>query len=874
MPNFKIINNLNKPELYNEWSDSTKFNCKNRLVDRHGKYIDKTYKGHKYRLISKKECDFNFLELSGRRFLCVLAIVCSLGTALFSKSVIKLFTKQKKSIRFGTPIKDSKDQTIESDMRFKDLAQQASSECIKQINNKINPFMVGIYQHFPNKQARSSKTNLMGERFYNYIRSNLNLNINNISRLLFSYIETQFYEFKKEKNVIENVIKQFNEVHLLVSQNNFEDAQNCVNKLITYLTEKNYIATIDSIEIKFNEKKFERLNTLFKDIRKDAPANTFKLIILLTLYLLPREIRPTNDIIKDLSKISNDLTNPKDRSIKDFADVILGLLSIDEGKYFGTNGSIYQIRRKSPFYYFLMVFKQHDKEWRERVQPNQPQNIFTPDIGLPPVPQNENSLDIVSAKLVSTFEGRQKYLNFLKSHPDLDPIHKLYGLQIPTALNEQQIKLHTKKIFRHIHPDKADENEKLQCTELFNLVNDIKEQCINGKEPSSRCAAFHFGLNPSALLSQLRLDPTSLLEKYIEQHNWTKAREIIEKIQNGTEEKTSIRSILACIALVRLGFIEQGISFLPSTLTNTKDVLETLKEELEKSKSLSLESVQEVEKNLRVLLDKMNRLTETYDLERGSEFYKTSEFKHIIPHHLFVKLKDCYGLLKNNLNYEKYLREAIRACPSSFFEEKLGLVNELKEWVGTRYPLETFNIKKEIETQINIACEEVGTELEKLQLHGAKKNISLFLLYHDVDYLKSAIELINKSNLKSATELINKFIYKTDNYFPIATTLESLIGRLQGFIYYFEGKKNKAAHEFAMIKDDFLLGLMEVHLKRYQGAINTWIRLPKEDPRRGHYIFKLMNFYDTSIIPENSRFYLPLKNVCEAQHEVLVSLQE
>lgn len=101
MNNFKIINDTNDIKLSKKWVDSTKFNRKNKLVDKNGKPITSSYNGRQYRLIAKKEKTFSILERIKRVFLGSLAVLFSLGIALTSKSIRNLFLKEKTKIRYG-----------------------------------------------------------------------------------------------------------------------------------------------------------------------------------------------------------------------------------------------------------------------------------------------------------------------------------------------------------------------------------------------------------------------------------------------------------------------------------------------------------------------------------------------------------------------------------------------------------------------------------------------------------------------------------------------------------------------------------------------------------------------------------------------------
>lgn len=89
---FKIVNNENEINLSKSWVDSPKFDNKDTIVN---------HSGREYRLIAKKERSFSCPERIGRGFLGVMAVCCSLGLALLSKTIKDLFTKNKETIYFG-----------------------------------------------------------------------------------------------------------------------------------------------------------------------------------------------------------------------------------------------------------------------------------------------------------------------------------------------------------------------------------------------------------------------------------------------------------------------------------------------------------------------------------------------------------------------------------------------------------------------------------------------------------------------------------------------------------------------------------------------------------------------------------------------------
>ena len=96
MPGFIVIQDINEIKLSNDWIDSIRFRSH--------------YKGRQYCLIAKERV-FSTGERARRGILGVAAIVISLGCALLLKPVRKLFTKEKKKIRFAAAIPSPVNQT-------------------------------------------------------------------------------------------------------------------------------------------------------------------------------------------------------------------------------------------------------------------------------------------------------------------------------------------------------------------------------------------------------------------------------------------------------------------------------------------------------------------------------------------------------------------------------------------------------------------------------------------------------------------------------------------------------------------------------------------------------------------------------------------
>lgn len=132
VPNFKIIDDIKDIKLNNSWVDSTKFNSKDRIVDEKGQTVSSEYQGRRFRLVTKKERLFSSFERFGRGLLGVLAVAASLGLALFSKSIHKLFSDSKKKIYFGKVAANEEEYGKDYDLNYAvSKVKQLSEEVFK-----------------------------------------------------------------------------------------------------------------------------------------------------------------------------------------------------------------------------------------------------------------------------------------------------------------------------------------------------------------------------------------------------------------------------------------------------------------------------------------------------------------------------------------------------------------------------------------------------------------------------------------------------------------------------------------------------------------------------------------------------------------------
>ncbi len=155
MSQFQPIDQMSN---FSDCKISKKFDSKGAFVDQFGKQVTSEYTGHQYQLITKKEREFTAPEVIGRVMLGVTAIVCSFGWLLFSdlgslissKQVLKLFTKRKETIHFGSPINGAAKPLLELDSRIQKFLQKPNRKQYSQLPTEFKYLIAGrfFYQDF------------------------------------------------------------------------------------------------------------------------------------------------------------------------------------------------------------------------------------------------------------------------------------------------------------------------------------------------------------------------------------------------------------------------------------------------------------------------------------------------------------------------------------------------------------------------------------------------------------------------------------------------------------------------------------------------------------------------------------------------------
>ncbi len=132
MPTIQIITDRKEIQLNSEWSQVNKIYSASFIVDQNGNKVGSDYQGRQYRIIEKWERPFSSLERFGRGLLGVVAVICTLCFALFSKSTRNLFIQSHDNIRFAIDI-SAQNETSRTQLRERAPMSEEQIQKIKQI---------------------------------------------------------------------------------------------------------------------------------------------------------------------------------------------------------------------------------------------------------------------------------------------------------------------------------------------------------------------------------------------------------------------------------------------------------------------------------------------------------------------------------------------------------------------------------------------------------------------------------------------------------------------------------------------------------------------------------------------------------------------
>jgi hypothetical protein len=212
----------------------------------------------------------------------------------------------------------------------------------------------------------------------------------------------------------------------------------------------------------------------------------------------------------------------------------------------------------------------------------------------------------------------------------------------------------------------------------------------------------------------------------------------------------------------------------------------------------------------------------------------------------------------------------------------------LQAWLKVRYQeklQQPLQIEQEIKWQIALLCEEVLAQLRSHSgtatraLNAARENVLQFKKTANRYELQQAIQNLDPILQEPVLSLLPfGYLFSYSSETKQMTT--HVMNQLRAIQAYLQNDMSQAASYFSQAKDDLRLGLMELILKQYTNALQSWERFIHSHSRdkvlSGHasrYLFFTMNYKDTLLIGENSALQVsPLNEVSQIQLKVLDSL--
>jgi hypothetical protein len=108
MAHYILLDSFSDANFSSRWSDSSKFLAYGRFLNKNGKFVKFSEPCTKYQVAIKKERSFTIGERVERAIEGIFYTLFTLGFSLFSNKCRKLFTDEKKVLRFAILVKDEK----------------------------------------------------------------------------------------------------------------------------------------------------------------------------------------------------------------------------------------------------------------------------------------------------------------------------------------------------------------------------------------------------------------------------------------------------------------------------------------------------------------------------------------------------------------------------------------------------------------------------------------------------------------------------------------------------------------------------------------------------------------------------------------------
>lgn len=430
----------------------------------------------------------------------------------------------------------------------------------------------------------------------------------------------------------------------------------------------------------------------------------------------------------------------------------------------------------------------------------------------------------VDPKILETNPGKEKYLKFI-DNPKIPPLVKLFGWHVETT-SKSSIEVHKqfRTLMAYVHCDKHSEENNLDINNSLSiLINNAKDDCKKNpnKKPSFQKGLIHIQ-NGQWRLAQLALEDINEFAPIFALRNGDFTAAI-----NCCAENELFDDLEQC----RRDFLEQNIH------------VEKLIHLVAKIKDLALFFQEKIKVN-----------------------FKLNDFGliDVVPHTLYLKIARGYENSKDNrIEYEKFLRLAIRSCLS--IEEKQHLILELENHINI-FVKPVIDIKNHIIEEIKRVYEIFKCKYNELISINRDPLIELFSNCLGDPYnfnnlalldllIKKSDQIINNEHIQSRSRfnlLLNSIFIPYDNK-PLEE-FSAVLELLKGVYFYLSNDFRKATSYFKKNHEIFY-NLTLIELKYYEEALAFFATVEQKDFIL-EYSYVAMNRYDCeteSKIPPHCR---------------------
>jgi hypothetical protein len=439
----------------------------------------------------------------------------------------------------------------------------------------------------------------------------------------------------------------------------------------------------------------------------------------------------------------------------------------------------------------------------------------------------------ITRETLNSHQKRVEYFQFLNQHPGLTPSQIIFGVATKGPVASVKIESQIKKLSKVTHPDMAPEGPE---RDLNNQLFQIFQQA-----------------QASAETSKVSCEPQQAVVKNelfliidINSEKWKRA-------ESEYSQYSEYPTHLGALIYLKLGDLDRGIQLLHDDHQPLKGLwteCKTLLELFERQPS------PEIAGELVKLNERLHAATGSLV---GSDLQP-----NIVPYLLPLALANWFGD-KNSLNYEKFLREAIRYCPDGLIEpDGQGGVVETKKRLVDR-------LVDHVQMCHGVSFDEVCRIDVRAEMEQRVKTVQ----QRAVNRLKVRGELGKANQIKNAKAISQIVAMMEQEVSPgwrekardwpvfgsvVAPSADQDIFKremmqdleeLKGFESYLRhGKVGAAAEAFERLQRPDLAGLMRFAEHSYSTAIFYW----KQSADTSDYIYRGINYCDSLIIAEASNF--------------------